>query len=125
MQNTITSYNNSTVNTSEIGTILEDFTYGTSAKMTIPSLVPFIDPTSITTQKRSINKSNIQNKDIDSLHFDTTEVCNYIEVLIPEELYRYKNTNNEIPSYKGNKGEQFLISFIGGDINKPIAVRRL
>ena len=118
-------YSNQTIATSEIGTALENFIYGFKVKMSIPSLVPFLNQNDTVTEKRTINKGNILNKDIEALRLSSCEACNYIEVYVPEELYRYRNLCSKRLTYKGNKGEQFLISFIGGDINKPVAVRRL
>ena len=121
MENTIS--NSSVV---EICIALEDFTYGNNVKVSIPTLNPLMKQDNIVMVKNKINKKNIMNKDksyfnnINNSCFST----NYLSLLIPEELYRH--SGNEYPSsYKGYKGEKFAVSFIGGDLDQPIVLRRI
>lgn len=112
----------------EICIALEDFIYGGYAKVSIPSLNPLMSKTekSVTTQKININ--NLMNKDKSKFQSYNKAKCstsNYVQVKIPEELYRYRNHCSKKLTYKGYKGEQFAISFIGGDLNQPIVLRRL
>lgn len=125
MENIATSYNNSTIITNEIGIAMEDFTYGGYVKLQLPSLTPFVNPSTPLSDIRTINTSNILNMNPENLQFTPCQSNNFLEISVPEELYRYKNYHDKIPTYKGYRGEKFLVSFIGGDINKPVIVRRL
>ena len=113
------------MNNIEIGTALENFEYGSMVKISIPSLTPFINNKRATYK---INTANIMNKDINSLKITSCECQNYLEILIPLELFRHKfdqkNLLYEYLPYDGSAGEQFVMSFIGGDINKPVVLRR-
>ena len=112
------TYNSTTIANNQIGIAVEDFYYGATAKISIPTLVPFYNNKKQDTQKETINIKNIMNKKSLSIN-PKAESCNYILLEIPIELCRNQD------SYEGCKGDKFLISFIGGDINYPVAVRRL
>jgi len=106
----------------EICIALEDFVYGNEVKISIPSMQPFTDKQKITETKNKINVSNIMNKTLKGFNV-RDKYCkstNYISVLIPQELYRHKDS-----SYKGLKGETFAITFLGGNIDKPLILRRI
>ena len=122
------SYIDGNMNNIEIGIAIENFQYGGIAKISIPSLTPFTDNTKNALYTNKINKSNIMNKDVDKLGITACSYQNYLELEVPLELYRHKfdqsNERNEYISYSGSAGEKFAISFIGGDINKPIILRR-
>ena len=123
--NTPTNYNNSSILTNELGIAMDDFTYGSTVRLQMPALTPFTNSNNAVSDERSINTSNILNRDADKLQYTPCKTSNYIDVYIPEELYRYRNLCSKVLTYKGHKGEQFIVSFIGGDINKPVIVRRL
>lgn len=105
---------------------LEDFIYGESVKLSIPSL-NLMSNNSISENKQRINMNNIMNKDKSKLTIEnkTITTSNYISTIIPLELYRYKNECGKKLTYKGYKGESFALSFIGGDLSKPIVLRRI
>lgn len=120
------NYEDSIMNNLEIGIALEDFDYGDDVKISIPSLTPFSDSNNVSKSKNKIIKRNIMNKEIDKLRLTDTESVNYILINVPVELYRHKlNEDNErSATYSGKKGEKFVIMFIGGDIKKPVVLRR-
>ena len=92
----------------ELGTVIENGSG--NVKMYIPALMPFVenagdDPKTI---KNKINsKSNILSKS--PLSISDTTSSNYINVKINGSAY---------------KGDQYVIVFIGGDPNKPVAIGR-
>lgn len=104
----------------------EDFIYDSYVKCILPSMLPLTDLNSPTTGK--INTSNIMNVNINSLGIDKYIPRNYINIYVPKELadidtltdyvYNQTKTNNRL-SYipTGKKGEKFVASFIGGNIN--------
>ena len=120
------SYSDSTMNTPEIGIALEDFTYGGTVKISIPSLTPFMDNNKASSGNNKVIKKNIMNKDTSQLKLTDCISQNYIELPVPLELYRYKLNEpyERTATYSGSKGEKFVIMFIGGSIDKPIIVRR-
>lgn len=115
------TYNSTTIANDQIGIALEDFLYGEKAKISIPSLIPFYSGEDEDNQKETINKKNIMNKK--QLSFNSKAVsCNYIEIDIPKELYR---PGSSIIPYQGYKGDKFVVSFLGGNIDYPIVLRRI
>ena len=98
----------------EIAVCIED-SCGPNAKFFIPVLTPFLsgeepydklDP--------DISKMRILNKHDTNLDISKCTTSNYITLELP---YEYKLTGC-------NKGDKFVISFIGGDINKPYILGR-
>lgn len=121
------SYSDSTsASIVEYCTALEDFVYGESVKLSVPSL-NLMSNNSISENKQRINTNNIMNKDKSKLIVEnkTVTMSNYLSIIIPIELYRYKNECGKKLTYKGFKGESFALSFIGGDLTKPIVLRRI
>lgn len=115
--------NENTSSTVEICIALEDFTYGNNVKVSIPALHPLLDKDKIITVKNKINISNIMNKD-KSYFSNISDNCvstNYISVLIP----KYMADDETSDSITGSKGQKFAISFIGGDLDQPIVLRRI
>ena len=98
----------------EIAVALEE-PVSNKIKVAIPAITPFID-----TDKpydkldTTYSKRNIKNKIKNTLDIKKCTVSNYIELKLPEYL-----ENLEI-----KKGDKFVISFIGGDINKPYIIGR-
>lgn len=101
-------------NYSDIAIALEDYTYGKNGKFFIPSLTPFLNSNSVSENNEKNKYNNIMNKDKVKLQISQTNTCNYINLFIPLELYKGSNAEKD---YKGNKGDKFIILFVGGDIN--------
>lgn len=98
----------------EIGVVLEKPTTR-MVKICIPAITPFIDNNE-PYDKLDIDysKSNLMNKDKTNLDIKKCTVSNYIELSLPE----YLNISDI------NKGDKVVLSFIGGDINKPYIIGR-
>lgn len=96
---------------------MEDFTYGTMVKCTIPVLFPFMDTNRIKKDSEKLIKNKIDNRNLDLLGISRYNSCNYIELFIPKDLCR-----NEFNI--GYKGEEFVGIFVGGDINKCSIIGR-
>lgn len=112
------NYNSCTIVNDQIGIAVEDFEYGSMVPIRLPSLVPFYSKNSART---SIKTNNIMN--VNKLKFNSQASSqDYIMLYIPKELYR--PDSSPIP-YKGYKGDKFVITFLGGNIEKPIALRRI
>lgn len=110
-------YNTSTMIFTEIAIALDDFIYGENAKITIPALLPMVNKDEPTNTVSYLNNSIIINKHKDELYVDKCIKSNYIDLYVPKEL----SPDN---TYKGYKGQKFVVNFIGGDINKPFIYRR-
>lgn len=117
-------YNSSNMTYSELAITLEDFTYGEDVKITIPVLLPLVDfkdePISTT---QYLSNRNILNKNKDNLKVDKCTTSNYITLNVPKDLCPCLGLDPEC-THKGKKGQKFIVSFIGGNINKPIIYRR-
>lgn len=111
----------------EICVALQDFIYGGKVKVAVPSIQPLLDSSKITETQNKINLSNLMNKDKNGFNIKNKECkcVNYISVLIPEELYRYRNECSKLLKYRGFKGEKFAITFLGGNLDKPFILGRL
>ncbi len=96
---------------------MEDFTYGSMVKCTIPVLFPFIDTDIPKNQSERLFKNKIDNKNLNLLNISRYNSSNYIELFIPRDLCR--NEHNI-----GYKGEEFVGIFVGGDINKCSIIGR-
>lgn len=101
------------LNNSEIAIAMEDYQPGNYVKCFIPSLMPFIPSKEIIEEKRKIPHTNIKNKKVSLLGIDKYTSCNYIELLIPNNI-----------TTGGKKGDKFVITFIAGDINKCTIIGR-
>lgn len=110
-------YENSEMRLPEKVIALEDFTYGSYVKCSIPALTPFLENKLVTFNTERLNTSNIENKDYSKLEISTYSNCNYVRVFIPKLL-----EDNE--EGIGHKGDSFVCIFIGGDINKISVVGR-
>lgn len=87
-----------------------------SNKFYIPVLMGLIEgagsvPITINTR---VSSSNIRNKN-NNLAISSVTKQNYITLSVPSYLY-YEDHN--ITGIKWNKGDKFIIVFVGGDINK-------
>ena len=99
----------------EIAVAMEDFYYKGKGKFFIPILFPELTskvPYSNETSRGSI--SNIVN--YNKRHgIKNVVVSNYIELTVPEYISEHiKDESNMI-----KEGTEFIIVFIGGEINKP------
>lgn len=103
-------YKDFNLNTTEYAIALEDFLYNNNVKCYIPSLMTFLPNSEIINDTKRNSPTNIKNKNKSLLGIGQVNTCNYIELYIPS-LY----SNGEI---YGKKGDKFLITFVGGDINK-------
>ena len=89
--------------------------YDVIGKFFIPAITPFIK-SDLAYDKKDItpSKINIKNSNKSNLDINPCIISNYIELKIPE----YLNIKNI------NKGDKFIVSFLGGDINKPFIFGR-
>ncbi|MGL5751122.1 MAG: hypothetical protein ACRCXT_11380 [Paraclostridium sp.] len=85
---------------------IEDFTYGSTVKCIIPTLMPLIDDIKSIKVTPSIN-----NKDSNGIQSGVYTCTNYINLEIPSYLCENDNM-------MGKKGEIFIGIFLGGDIHK-------
>ena len=91
---------------SEEAILLEDTDTGIG-KFYIPVLTPLLDSSyPYIKQDQGINTRNIKN-DISGSEIGQCYTSNYIELNLP---------NGEL---NANKGDKFILMFIGGDINRP------
>lgn len=111
-------FQNKEMHYNELGVVLEDFYYTEKAKVYIGVLLPEIQGNSpINNNIVRGSTSNILNK-TGSQGITSAQVSNYVELLVPR--YIGETLKNNINIIK--KGTQLLISFIGGEINKPVVV---
>jgi hypothetical protein len=96
---------------SELAIALEDYERGGMIKCYIPSLMSFINSDSVRTTTKRLSTTNIKNKDITLLGINQYTSCNYIELLAPNNIEYDENS-------KGKKGDKFILTFVGGDINQ-------
>lgn len=98
----------------EIAIVLENPTNST-VKIIIPAITPFIEQDEPYDKiDTGVSKINILNKDKSNLDIKECTLSNYIEVDIPEFI-DYDTLR---------KGDKLVVSFIGGDINKPYILGR-
>lgn len=102
---------------SEMIVTLENFNFNSKVKCSIPSLMPFLSKSEITNDINRPNHMNIMNTNISILGIGKCTSCNYIEVYIPDT---FDISGKGI----GKKGDEFVIIFIGGNINKYTVIGR-
>ena len=91
----------------EYAIALEDVKPGTKGKFYIPVLTPLLDSSyPYIKQDQGLNTRNIKN-DISGFEIGRCYTSNFIELKLP---------NGELIA---NKGDKFVLMFIGGDINRP------
>lgn len=96
----------------EIGLLLEDTDNGIG-KFYIQAIMPFIeheDPFDI--KDKPYKMKNIVSRNKDILDISECITSNYIEIHLPEYIT------------SANKGDEFIIGFINGDIDKPFVIGR-
>lgn len=142
-------YNSTDMTLTEIAEALADFTYGSTAKIYIPALLPLVDvserPTSST---RFINIKKIANRNPNDLDIGKVIARNHIMLQVPVEMcpkckgvgYTLEEGTTTIKidkdivsipvikkkpcKHEGKKGQKFIINFAGGNINNPAIFRR-
>lgn len=98
----------------EIAICIED-SNDIEAKFCIPALTPFVSKDKPYDELDSEpNKMNILNRDRSNLDIKRCTTSNYITLELPESI-------REVGCRKEDK---FVVSFIGGDINKPYIIGR-
>lgn len=103
----------------EIATVLEDFEYRSKGKFFINSITPLISSSSpFNDKKGKKTTSNIINYSA-KLAITSYTISNYVLLSVPEYMLTSNilTVINEISIIK--KGTKFIITFVGGDINKP------
>lgn len=95
---------------------LQDYKLGGFVKLYIPSLMPTLNKNEFIDNNRKTPTNKIMNKNKDILGLTSYTTCNYVEVKVPTDISFVK---------EGKKGDTFLISFIGGNINNISIIRRL
>lgn len=95
----------------EIGICMED-TIGPNVKISIPIATPTLPLGNIYDNKDlAISTKNIVS-DISKMYISPCTVSNYITIPLPSDIDSL------------SKGDQVILIFIGGDINKPTILRR-
>lgn len=99
----------------EIAVCIEDIESDASnGKFFIPVLTPSLSPDEPYDKKEiKVSKINILNREDVNLDISLCVESNYILLDIPDHIRG-----------QYNKGDRFVISFIGGDINKPYILGR-
>ena len=107
-------YTDSKMYYSEIAIALEDYQPNTICKFRIPAIMPFIDNSVVAKQTNQINNTvSIDNYNKSSIGEPKYNCCNYLELLVPKH----------IPA--GKVGSKFIVTFIGGDIDKCELIREV
>ena len=117
-------YDKNTSEFTEIGIAVGKYTYGKKAKITIPALLPLVPADKAYKETDENDDDNLLNRDPTELDLDKGTDTNYVELLIPRYLRYDVEEAGESTSYKGKKGDKFLVTFVGGNINNPIVYRR-
>lgn len=111
----------------EVATALEKFHYASEGKFFINAITPLLNSNSPKNDKKSkLSTANILNYN-SKLGISSFTLSNYISLKVPEYMIDKDvdkdgyYTNNEIIDKHGYiaKDMQFLVVFVGGDINKP------
>lgn len=123
-------YDKNTSDFTEIAIAVGKYTYGKKAKVTIPALLPLVPADKAYKETDETDDDNLFNRDPSDLDLGNVTETNYVELLVPKYLCpcygaeTYGETEATKCSHKGYKGDKFLVTFVGGDINNPIIYRR-
>lgn len=111
-------YNDKEMKYTEIGIVLEKAYYTSKFKVAIPVLLPEVSTsTAFTESKTKPAVSNIMNKTARD-KISTYTISNYIDLYIPTYM-----TSGITDKYGYiEKGTKLLITFIGGEVNKPAVI---
>lgn len=99
----------------EIATALEKFHYGSEGKFFIDAITPLLSSSApMNNTKVKINTNNILNYN-SKLNVGSYTLSNYVPLKVPRYM------TSELIDEHGyiSKGTKFLVTFVGGDINKP------
>lgn len=109
---------------SEVIKTLQDYRYGTNVPCTIPSLMSLLNKDKIIDTTTYLNTSNIMNKNTNSImnNINFTS-CNYINIFIPTSYCEtYYEGGLDLSS--GRKGDEYIITFVGGNIKNCVVIGR-
>lgn len=108
-------YTDSDCKYSEIVIAMEDFSYGTYVKCTIPSILTFTG-SEVNEKESKLNTSNIMNKNKEALGISSYNSCNYINIFIPKQFAPiddfHKHIHNDIDKHVG-----LIQPILGGHIH--------
>lgn len=98
----------------EIAIVKEDFYYRSKGKFTIPTLM-----VSLGSGAKNGSISNIKNSEKSKISVSPIKTMDYITMSVPSYIgERLKNIQDKITA-----GTMFVITFVGGDIDKPKVIR--
>ena len=133
-------YDKNTSDYTEIGIAVAKYKYGGKVKLNIPALLPLSKHNKLISDTDENDDDNLLNKNPNNIDLGKVTECNYIELTVPlnmcpncegmkELLEKNLKINHETKveykcKHEGNKGDKFVVVFIGGDINNPIIYRR-
>ena len=133
-------YNKNTADYTEIGIAVAKYKYGGKVKLNIPALLPLSKHNKLISDTDENDDDNLLNKNPNNIDLGKVTECNYIELTVPlnmcpncEGMKELLEKNLKIKDetkveykckHEGNKGDKFVVLFIGGDINNPIIYRR-
>ena len=106
---------NSDFKYSEIAVALEDYSFDTFAKFTIPTIFTFLNKDTIILETHKNTKSNIVNKN--QINVNSYTSCNYIELFVSIDKAYNRTT--------GKKGDKYAVIFVGGNINNCTIIEPL
>ena len=108
----------------EIAIVLEDFEVGTNGKFYIPVLLPEVTGGNPINKNGRVSASNIVNSSGKAGITNYTST-NYVELRVP----KYIEDEIKVPRYIWGrytymilKGEKLLVTFIGGEVNRPCII---
>lgn len=110
----INNYAASDYKYTEIIKALEDYDFNTYVKCATPSIMALLPKSAPISTPINIDTSNILNKN--AINVGTFNSCNYMEIYIPSV---FSNGNSS-----GKKGDEFVITFVGGDVNDILVIGR-
>lgn len=130
-------YQNSDMVYSEIAEALDDYNYGGTCKLYIPSVSALMPHSTVKVTRRN-TKDNIMNKEKDILGISTYTSSSYIELPVPLHMCPSCGGSSNIDhivigdcevyhihcAHEGHKGDKFMITFIEGDTQKCNIVGR-
>lgn len=133
----------------EIGIALNDFVYGGTVKVSIPTITPFMKNDNEVVSTDVVSTVNIINDDINALGITSYEskkfsTGNAIELKVPWNLADVERNpvvhpfsahgagHPAVPhtdmvklNWNGIKGTRFIITFVGGELNNARIVGRM
>lgn len=130
-------YQNTDYRYTEIGIALTDFVYGDKVEIAIPVLTPFETSSIPVVSTKKISYDCIINEDRSFIHNSKASSCiitNNLIMTVPYYLADYirsPNSHSECNHddlvkliWNGKKGTKFIISFVGGNLDKAQIIGR-